>query len=276
MRELVSLFGGRREVATKRSIMVLTLGVASMLVLFAGVLGPAQADTLRDVVFPKEPDGVDNFIVDNARMMSASDFSQANAILKQLRTSERIPVFVATITSLSDHGAGGYSIERYAFELFSEWRIGAPDTNKGVLLLVSREDRLARIELGLDWGRSHDYQAQTIMDGQIIARFKTGQFSEGIIAGVRALDSMVRSSATPQPYVREPDGGLGATGILVILGVLALSAGIVVSLAQDGTDGWGWVALKFIGLVILFLVISGLSGGKKGGLAGGGGATGSW
>jgi len=112
-----------------------------------------------------------NFVSDEARMMSSSDLQSANSILRDLRLSQGTPMMVATIASMSAYGASGYSIERYAFELFNSWSIGSDGKSNGVLLLVSKGDRLARIEFGLDWGRRYDSQAQTIMDGQIISRF---------------------------------------------------------------------------------------------------------
>ena len=52
-----------------------------------------------------------------------------------------------TIPSLAAYGAGGWPIDRYAMNLMSEWGVGYPEWNYGMLLLVSPGDRKARIEL---------------------------------------------------------------------------------------------------------------------------------
>ena len=64
--------------------------------------------------------------------------------------------------------------------------------NYGMLLLVSKGDRRARIELGAGWRHDKDVQAEQIMDEQIVPRFKQGDFSGGIEAGVESLDKLAR------------------------------------------------------------------------------------
>jgi uncharacterized protein len=229
------------------------------------------------VSFPKKPDGVNNFVADEARMMTAGDMATANAILRALRSSEGTPVMVATITSMSAYGATGYSIEQYAFELFNSWSIGSGGNSNGILLVVSRDDRLARIEFGLDWGRRYDGQAKTIMDGQIISRFKEGSFSQGIVAGVRALDSLARSTSLPASYSSPDDGGgISATGVVVLVMAGAVLVAVFSSVVRSGTEGWGWATLKVLGSIVVFLLIASLFVAKTAAVAGGGGATGSW
>lgn len=110
--------------------------------------------------------------------------------------------------------------------MFNQWEIGhakleQQDWNTGILLLVSKNDRKARIERGAGWGRREDALCQQIMDEHIIFHFKQGQVSEGIVAGVEALDKMGRKSNWPAPttvYTAQANvGGSGrtrATGLL--------------------------------------------------------------
>jgi uncharacterized membrane protein YgcG len=115
------------------------------------------------------------------------------------------------------------------------------------------------------------------MDGQIIPRFKAGQFSEGIIAGVRGLDSLARTATVPAPYRTPTDGGgLSWQAVLIILGIVAFFAAVFYSVAQNGTNGWGWATLKVLGSIVLFLLIASFFVVKTTAAVGGGGATGSW
>jgi uncharacterized protein len=260
----------------------LTLGLAILTLLALPLATPAQADS---PTFPKRPDGVSSFYVDEAGLISPSAGSRINAISKTLLADKQAPIIVVTITSMSDHGASAYSIERYATELFNSWGIGTQPENLGILLLVSRDDRRARIELGAGWGRFYDAGAQSIMDSQIIPPFKAGLFSDGILAGVQALDRMARgtspASGTTPIYSPTPGGGgMSFTAIIVIAGSAVFGLAMIISLFRSGTDGWGWSALKVMGSIMVFLFLASLFvvrvAAFAGGVAGGGGATGSW
>ena len=118
------------------------------------VAGAAAAER-----YPKRPDGVTTFVVDEALMLDAGDEDAVNATCRRLLSEEGIPILVVTIPSLDFHDACG-PIERYARALFDRWGIGAPERNLGMLLLVARGDRKARIELGRAWGRRKDDDAR--------------------------------------------------------------------------------------------------------------------
>ena len=183
--------------------------------------------------------------------------------------------------------ARGLRIETFAHLLFDQWQVGPATLGKtpwnyGILLLVSKEDRKARIELGAGWRRDKDVQAQQIMEEQIIPRFKQGDFSGGIVAGVESLDKMARGLKLPSP----PHSTSQYVVSAVLLGLAVFT---VVSLIRRGSSGWAWIfwaaLLGIIGAILYQMATSstrggsggGFSGGSfGGGFSGGGGATGSW
>jgi uncharacterized protein len=143
-----------------------------------------------------------------------------------------------------------------------------------MLLLISRDDRKARIELGADWGREYDYQAKQIMDELIVPSFKRGDFSTGILDGVRGMEAMARGLQLPKPTA--PWWVLPLI-ILVIIGFVLL----IINLFKTGKSGWAWALIAFLGVAIFFMLRAaassgGSGGGFGGGFSGGGGATGSW
>jgi len=236
-------------------------------------LSLAAASPARAISFPDKPPG-EHFYVDQAGMISASDAEAIDKTARKLLTEEQIPLFVVTIQSLASMDAGDETIERYARALFDHWGIGSQERNYGILLLVSRGDRKARIELGASWGTRHDVQAQEVMSSLIIPAFKRGSFGEGIAAGVRGLDAMARGLQLPKPP--RPWWLLPA---IVLFFVVAI--GVVVSLFKSGRKGWGWAVLAGLGVLIFFLLRAAASGGSSsggfgGGSSGGGGASGSW
>lgn len=229
--------------------------------------------TAYPISFPDKPDS-ENFFVDEANLIGAADAEEINKIALDLLLQEQVPVFVVTIPSLATYQAAGYSIEGYTADLFDEWGIGFEDRNYGMLLLVAKGDRKARIELGADWGRDYDRSAKQVMDTLIIPAFKKGDFALGIVEGVRGMDAMARGLALPKPT--QP------WWILPLM--LAIAIGLVlliINLFKTGRSGWAWALIAFIAVALFFLMRAsaasgGSSGGFGGGSSGGGGATGSW
>lgn len=216
-----------------------------------------------------EPPGERDFILDRAGMIRPEDAESIRAICDTLLTDQAIPIIVVTIESMARYGGQGMSIETFAYELFNQWGIGHESVNdvawnRGVLLLVSRDDRKARIELGATWGRDADPWCQRIMDEQIIPNFRDGRFSAGIHAGVVALDKLSRNE--PLPEAARGSRSSGGGGILSgIMGVLLYPVVLIMALFQAifgrgrGSGGGGFSGGSF-----------------GGGFSGGGGATGSW
>lgn len=225
------------------------------------------------VNFPDKPLETD-FFVDKATLISTEDRAEINTITSKLLSEENIPIFIVTIGSLATYEASSQTIETYTTALFNEWGIGSPERNYGILLLVSRGDRRARIELGADWGYSHDRAAQDIMDNLIIKQFKRDEYSLGILDGVRGLDAMARGLALPKataPWWFLPALIIGA--ILLVM--------LIINLFKTGRSGWAWALIVAIGILLFFILRSaassgGSGGGFGGGSSGGGGASGSW
>jgi len=223
--------------------------------------------------FPEKPPS-EHYYVDEAGLIDAEAGARIDEVASALLAEERIPLYVVTISSLAVYDAVTLRIEEYATALFDHWGIGWQDRNYGILLLVSKGDRKARIELGGDWGRNYDYQARQVMDELIIPAFKRGDFSTGIADGVRGLDAMARGLALPKP--KTPWWVLPA-----VLGGLALMVMLIINLFRSGRKGWAWALLAVLGVILFFIIRTMLSsagsgGGFGGGSSGGGGATGSW
>ncbi len=242
-------------------------GVAVLVGLLAAAVAAAA------VSFPEKPPA-DHFYRDEAGLIHEAEGREIDRIAGELLKEQQIPIVVVTIDSLAAHGAAGYTIERYAAELFDHWGIGSQRRNYGMLLLVSRGDRRARIELGTAWGHATDLQAQQVMNTLIVPEFRNGNYSEGILAGVRGMDAMARGLQLPRP--KQPWWALP-----LLIALIALVVGVIVSLFKSGRTGWGWALIIALGALLFFLLRaaarSGGSGGAfGGGSSGGGGASGSW
>jgi uncharacterized protein len=236
------------------------------------------------------------FVSDLAHLLTDADKQKIQEIGNKLLTDKATPIIVVTINSMSDYGGGGLRIETFARLLFDQWEIGqaklqGQDWNTGILLLVSKNDRKARIELGAHWRRDQDAQAQRIMNDLMVPQFRQGNYSAGILAGVEALDKLGRGLQLPA--ASRGSGGPAAEPTtlhyVLLFGGLGLMIFTIVSLIRRGASGWAWIfwGLLFAGVgALLYSMMqnSGRSGGGGGfsggsfggGFSGGGGATGSW
>lgn len=230
--------------------------------------------------------GERDFIVDLADLISSPDEQKIRELATKLLNDKATPIIVVTVESMAKYGGTGMRIETFSRMLFDQWAIGQAKVggqlwNTGILLVVSRDDRKARIELGAGWRHDQDSLAQQIMDQQIVPRFRQGDFSGGIVAGVEALDKMARGLELPKPPTPwwQPLLVVGAVGLMIFT---------VVSLIRRGSGGWAWLLWGAVFSVLGYLLYSfltssrnsdggGFSGGSfGGGFSGGGGATGSW
>ena len=239
----------------------------AVLLLCVAALAPAA----HAAEFPDKPPKTDYF-VDKANLLDAPARQQVNEIAGKLLREQRIPLFVVTLSSLSNYSASGLGIEGYATELFNHWGIGSQTRNYGILLLVARGDRKARIELGAGYGRGMDGASADIMQSLIIPAFKRDDYATGIVDGVRGLDAMARGMALPQ--ATPPKWLLPA---LIVGGILFVL--MIINLFRSGRAGWAWALIAALAMLLFFVARNankGSAGGFGGGSSGGGGATGSW
>ncbi|MFO0965960.1 MAG: TPM domain-containing protein [Gemmataceae bacterium] len=251
------------------------------LVLLSLASGPARA---FEITLPRP--GEREFVRDLAGLITPEDQKKIRDLCDKLLRDKATPIIVVTIDSMAKYGGAGMRIETFATLLFNQWGIGhekinSHDWNTGILLLVSKDDRKARIELGAGWRRDKDEQSRQIMEYQIIPRFKEGDYSGGILAGVEALDHMARGlqlPSRPRPWWQ----------YALVVAAIGLFIFTIVSLIRRGAGGWAWLfwGLIFAGIgALLYQMFNnrgssgggGFSGGSfGGGFSGGGGATGSW
>lgn len=173
--------------------------LAFFALLVAGFVGMAAGPAWA-LKITLDPPAEGEFVRDLAGLVTPEDERRVREIASRLLEDADTPIIVVTIESMAEHGGADLRIETFATLLFDQWGVGQQTVegkpwDTGILLLVSEGDRKARIELGRGWRREYDVRATRIMDGAVIPRFKQGDFSGGIVDGVRALDTMAREMA---------------------------------------------------------------------------------
>jgi len=139
---------------------------------------------------------------DYANLISQDQRQRIEAQLTQFERQTGSQVAVLTIDSLE-----GEAIEDYANRVARAWALGQKGKDNGVLLLVARQDRKMRIEVG--YGLEPvltDLQTSVIQNEVIIPYFKRGDFGGGIEAGVNAILNTIQGKAVEPAPVEEPSG----------------------------------------------------------------------
>ncbi|KLE33699.1 hypothetical protein AAW01_05115 [Aurantiacibacter gangjinensis] len=148
--------------------------------LFAALTLLATPVAAQDYDLPPRPDVP---VYDGADILSGQTEADLNERLTAYNLETGHAIVIATIPSLD-----GAVLEPYATALFADWGIGGAQRDTGLLLLVSRDDRRMRIEVGYGL---HPYFGG-IMSGRVInnvitPRFREGDYDAGVTEGVDAI-----------------------------------------------------------------------------------------
>jgi len=206
----------------------------------------------------------------------------------EIKKGSQIAVLIVPTTQPED-------IAQFGIRVAEAWKIGRKNVDDGVILIVAKEDRKLRLEVGYGLeGVIPDAIAKRVIAETITPLFKEGDFAGGIDAGVAQLMQLIEGETLPAPD-NVPSGAQLNEGAFMFILFGGLIAGFVLSammgrvmggmLAGLGTGAV--VALFFglsfavvlIGLMVFFIVgvrHSGGGGWSSGGGGFGGGSGGSW
>lgn len=256
--------------ALRRALQVASLCVCAMVVAL-----PAHAA----LTFP----ALTGQVVDTANMLDDPSKERLSQMLKAHQQLTTEQVVVVTVPNLQ-----GTSIEDYGYQLGRHWGIGQKDKDNGALLIVAKDDRKVRLEVGYGLEeRLTDAQSSVIINQIITPAFKQGDFVGGITRGTEAMVQVLGGDPLAEPAA-------GATGSAESSGSMFQSLAFLIVLVififlnmrggrggRGGSGGGGFVTGAVLGsLGGMGSRGGGGSGGGGfsggGGSFGGGGASGSW
>ncbi|HLD66409.1 MAG TPA: TPM domain-containing protein [Pseudomonas sp.] len=202
-------------------------------------------------------------VVDQAGLLDAQAEARLSQRLAAHEQASGEQVVVVTLPNLQ-----GLAIEEFGYQLGRHWGIGQKDKNNGALLLVARDERKLRIEVGYGLEeRLTDAQSWAIIQQVITPAFKRGDYTRGIEDGVGAILQVLGGQPLPQ---REEKAQPPMAVLLVVLFF------IIMGLIGGGRGGRRGALIG--GLLGAGLGRGGGGGGFSGGGGsfGGGGASGGW
>ena len=190
------------------------------------------------------------------------------------------------------------TIEQYSLRVVEQWKLGRKKVDDGVLLIVAKDDRKLRIEVGYGLeGALNDATSKRIIDEVITPKFRGGDFAGGISDGADRILKVIDGEPLPPPKPEGEMPNLSAIGdyfpflfIIVLVGggifraIFGRLLGSV--LAGGGVAAFIWFFLGTLsiatigGLIAFFITLIGdavatSGGGRRGGGFGGGFSSGS-
>jgi uncharacterized protein len=174
----------------------------------------------------------------------------------------------------------GDSLEDYSIRLAEKWKIGQKGRNNGAILLIVKNDRKLRIEVGYGLeGSLPDALSGSIIRNEIAPRFKTGQFYQGIDAGLSAIIAATKGEYKA-PKKRERRSRSSPWGmlwpILLFFGIFAFINLVARKRHYHSGGSRGWTSGGIFGGGGSSWGGSGGGFSGGGGDFGGGGASGNW
>ena len=207
-------------------------------------------------------------VVDAAGMLGSDEANDLEQKLVAFDDSTSNQIAVVTIDSLGDN-----DLEDYANQLFRKWGIGTKKNDNGVLLLIVKDTRQIRIEVGYGLeGAITDEQSGSIIRDILTPNFKTGDYYTGIDQAVTALE---QAAAGEYKIPRQQSDDLSTGDIIIGMifgGLFFLLLVILGGNSGDSSNGGEYSSSGYSS-------DSGSSssfGGFGGGSSGGGGASGGW
>jgi len=124
------------------------------------------------------------------------------------------------------------TVEQYAIRVFDQWKLGRKGMDDGVLLLVAKNDRKLRIEVGYGLeGAIPDAIAKRVMDEDIVPLFKQGNFYGGISAGTDRVSKLIEGESMPPPkHTTAPGSGWSTETFFIGFIILAMASQLLHSL----------------------------------------------
>lgn len=242
-------------------------------------------------------------VVDAIGLLSVPQRSALEAKLAGLEARKGSQIVVLLVATTQPE-----AIEQYSLRVVEAWQPGRKGVDDGVLLLVARDDREIRIEVGYGLeGAIPDATANRIIDEFILPRFREGDFADGIAAGIDRLIGLVDGEALPEP-ARQRSATDSFGNLLPVVLFISIVVGAILrrvlgqlpGAAFTGllVGGLSWLLAGALGLALVMGVIGfvlslmpagragrwashsrggpggGSFGGRGGGFSGGGGGFG--
>lgn len=163
-----------------RSSVISLVGLLSLAVLFGCLLNNTAFAKLEVPAAPP----LERPIIDQTESLANEDIDRIAQLINVERQKKSFQIGVLMIPTLGSDD----SLEEYSLKVARQWGIGDKKKSNGVLLLIAKNDRKMRIEVGNGMeGSLTDARASQIIRNTIAPKFRSGDYAGGVEAGVKRI-----------------------------------------------------------------------------------------
>ncbi len=135
-------------------------------------------------------------VTDQAGILSPVTRQRLESALRELQKAGGTQLAVLTLPNLA-----GLTIEQASIRVAEAWKLGSAEADNGVLLLVARDERRVRIEVGQGLeGALTDAYSKRIIDEGITPLFRAGDMDGGVTVGVYQIARITNPDVDLRPY----------------------------------------------------------------------------
>jgi uncharacterized protein len=148
-------------------------------------------------------------VVDQTGTLGADAIARLNDKLKSLETRKGSQIAVLIVPTTQPE-----EIAQFSIRVAEAWKIGRKKIDDGALLLIAKNDRKLRIEVGYGLeGALNDITAKRIIDEIITPKFKAGDFAGGVADGVDKMIGVIDGEPLPKPEPQHDWSGYDGSDI---------------------------------------------------------------
>ena len=212
-----------------------------MAIVFSGVLFPVHAQ-------PKIPP-LKGLVTDVTGTLTTDQRNQLESRLRQFEASKGSQVAVLIVPTTAPE-----TIEQYGIRVAEAWKLGRKKVDDGVILIVAKNDRTVRIEVGYGLeGVLTDLTSSRIIRETLVPAFQRGEFYAGIDAATTQIMRLINGESLPPPVRQSSeDAHPDLETIAPILLILSIVVGRILRNVLGRTVGAG-VTAGVAGVVTWFL-----------------------
>jgi uncharacterized protein len=196
---------------------------------------------------------------DTAGLVPADARQRLDDKLRALEEKTGAQVAVLTVPTLE-----GDPLEDYSLRVVETWKLGKKGQDNGVLLLIVRDDRKMRLEVGYGLeAQLTDLQSRNILDGILRPAFRSGDFAGGIERAVDGIATVIEGGEISAPARPETSPGKPGLVLFFLFFFLILVPFAWQALISPGAGSW-FVYLfltPFLGIFPTVFLGSALAGG---------------
>ena len=182
-------------------------------------------------------------VTDLAGLFSLAAASEMDARLKALEEETGAQMAVLTIQSLE-----AQPLEDYSMRVVEAWQLGRRGSDDGVLILIARDDRKIRIEVGYGLeGVLPDVLCGRIIDNAMKPAFRQGDFSGGTLRAVELIDGLVRGD--PEASSALEDAPRSSPEVIPLVAMAVIFIGVIGVFAMSALfskGGGAWFLYLFL------------------------------